>query len=128
GDFPDLDEFVDRRPLRRFDHRLVDAVPARLVNHLGIVGIENQRALAFHQLVVGKLRDFFYTRRVIEDVAQIPDTADAGVETCRRLPGLQTREAEDALLGFPGVPVIEHLLVRAGRDARAPPSAAVLVD
>src|SRR5262249_25921844 len=51
-----------------------------------------------------------------------------GMEAGRRLSGLEAREAEDALLGLPGIPVIKHLLVRACRNARAPAAAAVLVD
>ena len=49
---------------------------------------------------------------------------DAGVEARRRLAGLEAREAEDALLGLAGRPVVEDLLVRARRDARPPAAAA----
>src|SRR5262249_23641714 len=117
----------DRGALSGFNHRVVDPVPARFVNDLRIVGIENQRTLAFHQLVVWKLRYFFDPRGIVEDIAQVPDASHAGVEPGRRLAGLQARETENPLLGLARVPVVEHFLVRAGGHAGTPAPAAVLV-
>ena len=65
---------------------------------------------------------------VVEQHAEIADAADAGLRAHRRLPGLDARVAEDALLGLAGGPVVVDLLVRAARHAHAPAAALVLVD
>ncbi len=54
--------------------------------------------------------------------------ADAGLGADRRLPGLEARVAERALLGLAALPVEVDLLVRAAGDAHPPAPAGVLVD
>ena len=65
---------------------------------------------------------------VVEEQAQVAQPAHAGLRADRRLPGLDAREAEGALLGLAGAVVEVDLLVRAAGHAHPPAAATVLVD
>ena len=128
GEAPFLDEAVDRRALRRPDPVLVDAAGPRLGDHGGIEGIEDHLAVVADEIGVGDGRRFRDAVGVVQEHAHVADAPDAGVRAGRRLPRLQAREAQDALLRLAGVPVVVDLLVGAGGHAHAPGAAAVLVD
>ena len=66
--------------------------------------------------------------RVVEDHPEVADPSHAGLRTHRRLPALDPRVAERALLGLPRGPVEVDLLVRAAGDAHPPAPALLLVD
>src|SRR5690606_4993761 len=65
---------------------------------------------------------------IIKQNAEIADAPDARLRADRRLPGLDARIAEDALLRLSGGPVVIDFLVGTARDAHAPAAALVLVD
>ena len=127
-DLPFHHELVDGRFLSRLDHAVRDAVFLRLRDHGRIMRIQDQRPLAFDQFVVRQLGDFFQSIGVVEQHAQVANATDARMEAGGCLAGLQTRKAEDALLALAGEPVEVRLLVGAGRHARPPRAALLLVD
>src|SRR6516225_10290863 len=50
------------------------------------------------------------------------------MKTGGRLTGLEARKTQNALFGFSGIPVVEHLLVGTRGHAHAPAAAALLID
>src|SRR5581483_1426257 len=100
-----------------------------LLDHRGIVRIQEYPELRRVELpLVGNARRRFDPVGVVKQDAQIADAADAGFRADCRLARLDARIAEDALLGFAGLPVVIDLLVRATRDAHAPTAAFLLID
>src|SRR5690606_12763376 len=95
----------------------------------GIVGVEEHAELRRVEIlrVLDRSR-LLDPVGIVEDDAEIADAADAGFRADRRLPGLDARIAEDALLRLSGGPVVVDLLVGAPRDAHAPAAAFLLVD
>ena len=128
-DLPLHGHAIDRRVARRVEPRLRHAVHARLLDHLGIVGIEEQPELgAVEVLLVGDRRRLLDAVRVVQQHAEVADAAHAGLGADGGLARLDARVAEDALLRLPRRPVVVDLLVRAAGDAHAPSAALVLVD
>ncbi len=78
--------------------------------------------------IVGQRRRCCDLVGVVQQHAHVPDATDARVGAGRRLTGFEAGEAQDALLGLAGVPVVVHLLVRAAGHAHPPAAALVLVD
>src|SRR5262245_26426237 len=120
---------VGRRAPCGLDPGIRNAVGARLRCNLRIVGIEKERELCFVKVLrILNARRALDLVGVVEQHAEIADAADAGLRAHRRLARLDARIAEDAFLGFAGLPVVIDLLVGAARDAHPPAAALLLVD
>lgn len=122
------DEPAHRRLLGRLDPVTGDAVAFGGGLHLGVERVEETVDLRLVE--VGVVR---HRRRVEHPVGVVEHDADVAQAPHARLGAhggdadLDARVAEGALLGLAGLVVEVDLLVRAARDAHAPPAAAVLV-
>jgi hypothetical protein len=93
----------------------------------GVVRVENEGSLSFHEFGSRQFGDLLDAGRVIEYDAEISNPPDARVETRGSLAGLETWIAQDAFLALSQVPVIEDLLIRTCRNAGSPSAATVLI-
>ena len=125
---PFLDELVGRRVLCRGDPPVIDSVGLGRFDHSRIKRIEDQLVLTVEQLLLRAFGSPLNEVGVVEEYPHVANPPNTGVGAGRRLTGLHAREAEYALLGLAGGPVVEDFLVRAGRDTHPPGSALVLVD
>ena len=81
-----------------------------------------------HQFLLGRVGRLGDAIEIVEDRTEISNSADAGLETHRRLTGLDARKAQDAFFRFSGAPVVVGLLVGTTGDAIAPATTAILID
>src|SRR5262245_64419827 len=65
---------------------------------------------------------------VVQQYAQISDAANTGFRAYGRLARLNAWIAEDAFLGFAGLPIVIDLFVGTSGDAHAPSTAIFLID
>ena len=115
SDFPLHRHLVDRASLRRLDPCFGNTVSTRLRNNCRIVGIEEEVQLRLIEIcLVGNTGGLKDPIRIIEKNTKISDAANTGLRADRRLSHLDTWIAKSALLGFAALPVVIHLLVRAG--------------
>ena len=115
--------------LAAFQPGVRHAVGTRLGDHRWVVRVQEDGELRLVEvLLVLDARRLLDAVGVVEHDAEIADAPDAGLRAHRRLPRLDARIAEDALLGFAARPVVVDLLVGAARHAHAPAAALVLVD
>ena len=121
-------DLVDGRALRRLDPGIGDPVGLGLRDDLGVVGVQEDPHLRLVEvLLVLDRGDLGDPIGVIEHDAVEADAPHARLGAYGRQPRLPARIAGGAFLGLAGFPVIEHLFIRATRDAHAPASALVLV-
>ena len=122
-------QFVHGRALRGLDPVAGDARLPRRGLHPGVVRVEEDVQLGLVEVPLagcgGGAEDLV---GVVEDEAEVAQPAHAGLRADRRLPGLDAREAEGALLRLAGSVVEVDLLVGATGHAEPPAAAAVLVD
>src|SRR5262245_993874 len=129
GHLPVHRHLPDRRVLRALDPGFGYTLATRLGDDCGIVRVEEDAELRRVELfVIGDTGRRLDLVGVVKQNAEIADAADAGFRTHRRLTRFDSRIAEDAFLGFAGLPVVINLLVRAAGDAHAPPAALLLVN
>src|SRR3990170_5900868 len=124
---PLLEEHVRRGLLRGLYPVLLDAVFPRGLDNLRILRVEHHFPHTLNEPVVGQFGGLFYPVRVIEQRADEPYPAGAGMGAGIGLSRLGSRITEYALLALPGVPVVIRLLVRARAHAESPRVAYVLV-
>lgn len=126
---PPLDgERVDRGASGGLEPVLRNPVAPGLLPDLRVVRIEKDGALGGEEVpLVGGGGGLLDPVGVVEDQAEVAEPPDAGLGADRRLPHLDARVAQGALLGLAGLPVEVDLLVRASRDAVAPAAALLLV-
>jgi hypothetical protein len=78
-----------------------DAVDAGLLDHLGVVRVQEDVELRLVEVaVVLDAGGFLDAVGVVQQHAEVADAADAGLAEHGRLAGLDARVAEDALLGL----------------------------
>src|SRR5690554_288254 len=129
GQLPVNRQLVHWRLLRGRDDRVRNAGLAGGGNDFRVIRIEEHlQLLRIQVMLVRRTGHFVDFVRVIQQYAQITNTTDAGLRTDGRHAGLDTRVAEDALLGFSALPVVVNLLVWAAADAHAPAAALILVN
>ena len=129
AELPFLDDLVDGRLLSRLDPRFRDALLARSLDDLGVIGVgDDVEHLMVDFPLVARRGSRYDLVHVVEQHAHVAQAADARVGADRRQAVLEAREAEDALLGLICLPVEEDFLVGAGRHAVAPATAAILRD
>src|SRR5690606_17929473 len=125
-DLPVDGHLVDRAAAGRLQPGLGHAVLAGLADHLRVVGIEEYVQLRLVEvLLAGRRGGRLDAVGVIQQHAEVADAPDAGLRADGRLPDLDPREAEGALLRLPALPIVVDLLVRAGGDAHPPTPALV---
>src|SRR4030067_715361 len=124
---PLLEQIVRRGVLSRDYPVLVDALLSGLFDDSGVPGIKDDVPHCVHEPFVRGLGDLFYPVSVIEEHADEPDPACAGMGAGVRPAGLGPGIAEYTLLGLAVRPVVIGLLVRAGTEADAPGAAGGLL-
>ena len=128
-DLPLDRHLVDGRLACGLKPGLRNPLAPRLLNHRRVVRIQEQIELALVEiLLTGDRRCCLDTIGVIEQDAQVADTANAGLRTNRRLTGLDPRVAERTLFRLAALPVVVDFLVGATRHAHPPTAALVLID
>ena len=129
AELPFLDDLVDGRLLSRLDPRLRDALSARSLDDLRVMGVgDDIEHLMVDLALIARRSGGDDLVHVIEQDAHVAQASDARVGADGRQAVLKTREAEDALLGLVRLPIEVDLLVGAGRHAVAPAAAAILRD
>src|SRR5262249_31372748 len=129
GHLPLHGHLPDGRVLCAFDPSLGNALATGLGDDIRIVRVEKDPQLrGVERLLIRHARRRLNLIRVIEQDPEITDPPHTGLGTYRRLAGFDARIAEDALLGFAGLPVVINFLVGTAADAHAPAAALLLVD
>ena len=129
GQLPVHRQFIDRGFLGGFDHRHRDAIGQCLFNDLGIIGIEeNFQLFLVEILLVGGAGHFVNTVGIVQQHAQIADTAHTGFRADGGHTGFNPGIAENAFFGFAAFPVVVDLFVGTAADAHAPATAFFLIN
>src|SRR5262249_4215195 len=105
------------------------ALRPRLGDHFGIMRVKEYAELRRVEVFfIGDARRRLDFVGVVQQHAQISDAANTGFRAHGRLARFNARIAEDAFLGFAGLPIVIDLFVGTSGDTHAPSTALFLID
>src|SRR5210317_394256 len=92
------------------------------------MGIENHVSLRCRYILIVPLGDRFDLVSIVEEHAQVTNSANTRMEASRCLANFLARITKDAFFRLTGSPTVVSLLVRTGRNTHPPAATLILVD
>ena len=127
--FPINGHFVNGTIFGTLKPRICDAICSCLSNYVRIVWIQKDIQLSLVQIVfVFGACSFSNTVCIVQNNAQISNTAHTGFRANRRLSSFNSGITKNTFFCFTRLPVVIYFFIRAATDTHTPATALVLIN